>query len=364
MRLLITTQAVDVNDPALGFFHTWIEGLSAHFEHVHVVCLKEGEHHLPSNVSVHSLGKSAHDRPASAWEVGRLRLKYIVRFYRYIFSLRREYDAVFVHMNSEYMMLGGVFWRFSGKRAILWRNHVRKDVSTWLGAHAAHAVCYTSPSSYTARFKNAVRMPIGIDTNVFKPATAPAPRNSILFFGRLDEVKHPDIFVQALEILMERLSGLPGQGQEGVSFKADIVGDPTDPASAYAHKVRNRAATLALEGVLAMHASITNAEAPSLYASYAIYVNLTPSGSFDKTIGEAAASGCILVAANNVLRDTLPSALLVNPVSPELVASGIEAALKLSEGERTELSRRLREYVVREHSLALLIERLLGIFKG
>ena len=90
MRLLIVTQAVDRNDPVLGFFHRWIEEISQHVQTVHVVCLKEGPHSLPSNVTVHSLGK----------ESGRSRLKYVTRFYSYIWKFRGEYDAVFVHMNQ------------------------------------------------------------------------------------------------------------------------------------------------------------------------------------------------------------------------------------------------------------------------
>src|SRR3989344_3692203 len=68
MRLLICTQAADQDDPVLGFFHEWIAGLAKQFESVEVVCLKEGRHALPANVSVHSLGKSAQGRPASGWE--------------------------------------------------------------------------------------------------------------------------------------------------------------------------------------------------------------------------------------------------------------------------------------------------------
>jgi glycosyltransferase involved in cell wall biosynthesis len=342
MRLLIATQAADAHDPALSFFLPWITSLAPHFDHIHVICLKQGEHPLPSNVTVHSLGK----------EEGQSRVKYVFRFYRYLFSLRKEYDAVFVHMNSEYMALGGIFWRLMGKRTVLWRNHVLRGFSTWLGAHIAHTVLYTSPSSYTARFKNGVRMPIGIDTNRFMPA-ASVEKNSILFLGRLDEIKHPDVFVKALELLKER----------GVSFKADIVGEPTDPASGYAHMVRNRAATLALEGDLAMHPAVSNTETPALYASHAIYVNLTPSGSFDKTIGEAASSGAIVVAANNVVRDLIPKEMLVNPVVPESVATGIEYALKMKPAERAALSAKLREWVIREHSLALLTERLVALLQ-
>src|ERR1041385_8548279 len=120
MRLLVTTQAVDLNDPVLGFFHRWIEELAKHYEHVHVICLKEGEQRLPSNVSVHSLGK----------EQGRSRVKYLVLFYRYIWTLRNEYDAVFVHMNQEYVLLGWKLWFLLGKRIVLWRNHKKGSFLT------------------------------------------------------------------------------------------------------------------------------------------------------------------------------------------------------------------------------------------
>jgi len=73
MKLLICTQMIDKNDPILGFFHRWVEEFAKHFEHIHVICLKEGQHTLPQNVTVHSLGK----------EGGESRIKYVIRFYRF-----------------------------------------------------------------------------------------------------------------------------------------------------------------------------------------------------------------------------------------------------------------------------------------
>src|SRR3989338_101391 len=113
MRLLILTQAFDLDDPALGFFYRWIEELAKQLEHVHVVCLKKGTYRLPENTAAPSFGR----------ESGTSRLKYISRFYRYIFSLRQEYDVIFVHMNSEYVVFVGAFWRLWGKRIVFCRNH-------------------------------------------------------------------------------------------------------------------------------------------------------------------------------------------------------------------------------------------------
>lgn len=113
------TQVVDLEHPVLGFFHRWIIEFAKHCEHVHVICLQEGKHDLPANVSVHSLGK----------EMGKGRLVYLYRFYRLIWSLRREYDKVFVHMNQIYVILGAPVWKLLGKRVGLWYVHKQVSVS-------------------------------------------------------------------------------------------------------------------------------------------------------------------------------------------------------------------------------------------
>src|SRR6185295_8452864 len=98
MKLLIVTQVVDSEDPILGFFHRWLEEFATQAEHIEVICLKEGKHALPRNVRVHTLGKPAN------------RILYIARFGWYIWTLRSQYDRVLVHMNPEYVILGGLDW--------------------------------------------------------------------------------------------------------------------------------------------------------------------------------------------------------------------------------------------------------------
>ena len=111
MRLLITTQILDKNDTNLGFFHTWIEKLAAKVEQVYVICLKKGNYDLPKNVTVMSLGKEQGSVSS---------LKYAIRFYRCLWGLRGKYDNVFVHMNPEYTILAGWYWRLTGKKVLLW----------------------------------------------------------------------------------------------------------------------------------------------------------------------------------------------------------------------------------------------------
>lgn len=340
MKLLVLTQAVDLDDPILGFMHRWIEEIAANFERVEVICLKEGRHDLPGNVSVHSLGK----------ESGRSRIKYISRFYKYVFSLRKEYDAVFVHMNQEYVLLGGLLWILLRKPVVLWRNHKLGLYSTRIAAALSRTVCYTSPSAYVARFSNAVQMPIGIDTELFhRKVRPPGPSGkSILFLGRIDGVKRPLLFLDALKALVA----------QGVSFHADIYGAPTYSDDPFFATFKAALAPLESSGHAALYPSVKNSDTPAIYGTHAVYVNLTPSGSFDKTIGEAMACGCIVVTCNAALRGILPDKLIVESESGAEVARAIKAALELSAEEREQVVHTCGEYVEREHSLGLLVEKL------
>lgn len=344
-RLLIVTQAVDTEDPVLGFFVRWIEEFAKHTEHIEVICLKEGKHALPTNVRVHSLGKEngAVSRATYAW-----------RFLRLAWKLRNEYDTVFVHMNEEYVLLGGLLWRLGGKRVVLWRNHKRGSWRTSIAIALSNVVCHTSPQAFVASSTKAVLMPIGIDTDMFIPPISLPPQNTILFLGRLDPVKRPDLFIEALTILSDR----------GIDFRAHLYGSPTDPDAPYVQEYMALATPLVTRGVMVLSEGVSHSETPEIYQAHSVYVNLTPSGSFDKTIGEAMASGCVVVSSNAVLRGTIHPELMVSDDDVQDVARGICVALGLSEEERAMEVQKLRAYINEHHGLERLMTDIRDSLKG
>lgn len=272
MKLLVITQKVDRNDPVLGFFHRWLEEFAKHFEKVIVICLEKGESALPGNVQVFSLGK----------EEGVPKWVYLYRFYKYIWALRKEYDAVFVHMNQEYVLLGAKHWFLMRKPIYLWRNHAKGSLWTRLAVLLSRKVFYTSPQSFTAQFKNAVPMPVGIDTGFFKPdPTVERIPNSVLFLGRISPVKKVLEFIEWLKT---------------TDYTATIAGPVGDKE--YAEKVLSNLPTQAK-----YIGSVTQTEALRLYQTHEIYINKTPAGSFDKTIFEASACGMKLMVDNPDAQD-------------------------------------------------------------
>lgn len=336
MRLLILTQAVDKDDPVLGFMHRWIEKFSERFESITVICLKRGRHSLPSNVEILSLGK----------EEGVSVVRYIARFYKYIFQKRNSYDAVVVHMNEEYVLLGGLLWKIWGKHVYLWRNHLMGSWRTRLAGRWSHKVFYTSPQSYTASFENALQMPVGIDTERF--AYGAGERDGVLMLGRVDPIKRvKEMLDTAIDAAREQ------------RFKLILAGSPSPGAEAYAEGVQERLKDFV--GEVTYLKGIPHAETPRYFQSTDIVLNFTPSGSFDKVIFEAASCGALILVTNEGLRGSIPEACLTD------ITNSKEALLKLltlSEEEKIILRQKLRGWVEQEHSLNGLLNSLHTVIVG
>lgn len=332
MRLLIVTQAVDLDDPVLGFFHRWIVEFAKHFSSIEVICLRAGRYKLPGNVTVHSLGK----------ESGGNRLLYTLRFYRYIWSLRDRYDAVFVHMNQEYILLGGLLWKGMGKSIYMWRNHYAGDVLTDIAALFCTRVFCTSKSSYTAKYRKTTLMPVGIDTETFRPVPGiiRIPR-SILSLGRISPSKNIHIILQALKLLHEK----------GVDFTASIYGDALPRDIEYLQQQKDFVAKSGLSDIITFYPGVLNMRTPEVYSAHQIFVNASQSGMFDKTLFEAIACGCTTVAFSRDYVELVGDDYSFNG-DEESLAGTIRRAIDLT------ITEILRDRLLRDHSLDMLASQL------
>lgn len=341
MRLLITTQAVDLDDPVLGFFHRWLEEFAKHCESVEVICLREGRHRLPQNVRIHSLGAGRIARTA--------------RFYRYIWSLRGEYDAVFVHMNPEYVALGGLCWRLWNKCIALWYVHKSVPITLRIAAFFADVIFTAAPESIRLRSKKIHIVGHGIDTAVFSSAPLKkidtiSPR--IIVAGRITPIKHLETAIEALTLLRGR----------GIDAQLDIVGAPTVPNDlAYEKELRALIKQLNVESCVVFRGAVPQSAMPGELARYDIAVNAAPTGGIDKAVLEAMAAGVPVVVCNEAFKEYLGKypELFFSLEDARSLAACIEDLLKRQDVQV--LQERLRE-LAREHAdITALIPRILGI---
>lgn len=292
MKLLIITQAVDKNHSILGFFHHWIEEFAKHHDHIHVIALQVGEYSLPENVTVHSL-KKEDDRFKIEDQnfISKLavRLQRFLRLHSYLLRLHRDYDAVFVHMNPEYLVLAGWWWRLTGKKVGLWYTHKSVDIKLRIAEMFTNIIFTASKESFRLPSKKVHVMGHGIDTNFWTPDAHTSRGPHWLSVGRLMKTKRHDVAIREAAEANTPLR-IVGDGEERSRLEA------------LAHNIGTQ-----VEFVGALSSEDLRDE----YRRAALLIHRSETGSLDKVVLEAAACGCPV--------NSTDSAIAALSLSPEYV---------------------------------------------
>lgn len=336
MRLLVITQKMDRADTVLGFMHAWIAAWAGAFPRITVICLEAGAYSVPKNVQVFSLGK----------ERMRLRLLYAFKFLYHMIAHHTSYDEVLVHMNPEYVLLGWWWWKLTGKKVVLWYNHPQGSLAARLAFHLVDRVVCTSPFAYAMRRTGTVRMPVGVDTKLFR-AVAPSQQRRVVYVGRISPVKKIELLIAAARQLRDR----------GVPFELHVYGDPTDADGAYAQKIHEHTGTLA-----AFHSGVLHEQLPQIFSAAHVVVNMTPIGSYDKTILEAMACERLVLVSNRALEGVIPNECLFTEGDADALARGLQTLLGYSAEECERIGAAQRAYVEQQQSLSVLTQKLHALF--
>ena len=341
LRLLICTQTVDRNDPFLGFFHRWIEEFAKRCEQVNVICLKEGKHELPENVRVHSLGKESASWRRRIPAFAR-RIRYTFRFLALAWKLRREYDAVFVHMNQEYVLLGGPLWRLWGKPVALWYTH--KSVTRTLRAAVkmTSRIFTATPESFRISSPKVRIMGHGIELARVPKIPSAGSALHIVTVGRISESKGVREMIGALDALAAR----------GIDFTFDFVGaSATDADEVYAARMREEVSRRSYASAVRFVGAVPHGELAAYLARADVFLHLSDTGSMDKAMLEALVAGVPVVTSNDAGKAIVPREYQVDRGDPSDIADALSRA---ASSDISALSAR----IAREHDLSDLISRI------
>ncbi|OGN27844.1 MAG: hypothetical protein A2941_00650 [Candidatus Yanofskybacteria bacterium RIFCSPLOWO2_01_FULL_49_17] len=334
MKLLIITQKVDQDDQLLGFFVGWIKEFAKNFKTIAVLCLERGNYGLPDNVQVIGMGK----------DKNKSKLGQLFNFYRAIIML--EYDAVFVHMNPVWMVLGGPYWRLMGRKSFLWYTSKGVTLKLRLAEKLADIILTASPESFRLPSNKVFVTGHGIDTDLFVPDSGKKMKDGvlrILSVGRIAPVKNYEILIEAAKMMTDK----------GLKFEISLIGAPAlDKDKNYESKIRAKIKKLNLDDYFKFIGKVNNKELPSYYQSYNLFIHLSKTGSLDKTLLEAMACGMQVLSSNDAAQGFLPTGSLFKEDDPKELADKIMGtSVDAPDGQ-------LRRYVIERHNLDALISKI------
>ena len=334
---------MDTQDSVMSFFQSWVKHFAPEYEKITVFCLYQGIVSLPKNVSVFSLSKEKYRNFLLR------RILYILRLLYLSFRYRKDYDIVFVHMNKEYVLVSGLLWKLLGKPICLWYNHYAGSFLTDIAAFLCNKIFYTSKFSYTAKYPQSVQMSVGVDTTKFVLNNSVQRKSpSLLFLGRISPSKRLDIFINAFVSISQ---------QDKYKCIASVYGPTMAADKEYLNKWKSVIDKNNLSNKLTFHDGISTAETPSVYASHNIFINCSKSGMYDKTLFEAAASGCIVITSSQDFRILAGDEHYFDISQPDELTHKIIPFLKISNDD-LELIRIKMRRIADAHSLSALSKQI------
>ncbi len=340
MKLLVITQRVDSNNDVLGFFIGWLEALARKVDHLYVITLYEGEHHLPSNVTVLSLGK----------EHATSQLTRVLRFYRALWQCMGKVDKVFAHMSPIFVIAAWPVTVLRRRPIVLWYVHRSVTLRLRLASLLAHRILTVSQHSFRLKSSKIIITGHGIDSQYFKPAVQSEHSTlRLLAVGRITPIKHFETLLEAAVILRDA----------GLEFELKIVGQPIMQGDQnYFDKLKNIIHTHGLS-MVDFVGLVPYSRIVPLYQQADIVVNLTPTGGLDKTVLEAMACEVVPLVANEAFKDYFgpyADVAMFKFQDPVSLAEHIQLLAGL---DRHVIGRYMRDIIIKHHSVDQVTDHIL-----
>ncbi|MEK7538914.1 MAG: glycosyltransferase [Patescibacteria group bacterium] len=327
MRLLFITQKINENDDDLAFVILWIKEFINQGASVKVICLEKGD--FDGSFPVFSLGK----------EKGFKKIKRIFIFLKLIFSL--DYDRVFVHMNPEYVTLGGWYWFLSRKPIYLWYTHYTTHIHLWISGILCKRMFAATPQSLPQYEGNPKKTIVGhgIDIDFWKdgiPKENNASPFDLVSVHRICRSKRLELGILTLKYLPEEYT-LTVYGR-------DVEKDYYAELEALVKKEGLRERVI-FKGPVSM------GNLKNIYPSYRVMINMARE-TIDKTMLEGMIFGIYPVTTPRNSK-AIGLSICPNSENPEDIAKFILSG---------ELSRykanQLRDIVEEGHSLKSLVGKI------
>jgi glycosyltransferase involved in cell wall biosynthesis len=347
MKILLVNFVMDQNSPVLAWQQGVATRLAARCERVVVLTERVVPAPLPANIEVHRVPRIL------TTPLRLLGVRWLMNIPVWRWCARERFDAVFVHMNADWVYRLAPCWRRFQVPVLLWYAH--GSVTRRLHRAHAHASCVitSTPEGFRIPSPKVRVIGQGVDTDLFVPPVTRPDTATIVAVGRVSRRKRVDLMLEALAWLKTHAPQHP--------FRLRIIGPTlTRDDKRYAEELAAQVETLGLRDSVTLEGPLPVASLPGIYASSFLHLNLSETGSMDKAILESLASGCPTLTSNTaafaVLRDF--TGLQVLERTPEAIGAQIR---RVYEDRDAFGAAALRRLVEGRHDLNSYADRVCNI---
>ncbi len=362
MKILVITQKLDNSDNILGFFSGWLNKLAKKVDKIYVVTLEKRNADLVKNIEWFSLGK----------ENGSNRFNRFLKFNRVLMNLclNKKIDIIFIHMCPEYAILIWPYAKLKRIPIVMWYAHGDVNISLRIAHLLVNRVISSSRDGFRINSKKLRIIGQGIDTEKFKIQDSYLANREakfkindngkevILSVGRISPRKNYETLIRAANILINY------KNIRDLEFQI-VGGIPTKSQKGYLVFLKSIISEYRLEDYVQILGPVPYTQIQNYYQNCNLFVSTSNTGSLDKAVLEAMACGKIIVTCNEAFRDFLKiysHILMFDKNDIDSLAGKIIYTLKMEEYKKAIINNYLRQIVIENHNVDILINRLVNIF--
>jgi len=344
------TPTIDPLDPVHGFAYTWVKRIAGQVDRLSVITLVQRNPEPDREFEVYSLGMK------------RNRLSKWLYLNQLLIKLVPQVDLIFTHMYPAFPVLAWPFSRFFAKPLVMWRCHNGHiSLMTRLGHALVNRVVTASAESFRIRSGKVRIIGHGIDIGRFSMLSASAAKSgaTILSVGRISPVKDYASMIEAVFIMVN------DYGMKDVRLV--IVGGPASASEErYLDSIKKLAKDRGIGEKVEFVGPVLYNKVSEFYQRADLFVSASQTGSIDKAILEAMASGNLIVTCNEAffpLLGNYRSRLTFQKSDPRDLAKKVADLCSLSEREKDGIRFFLKGIVAAEHSLDTWLPKLIAVFQ-
>jgi glycosyltransferase involved in cell wall biosynthesis len=344
MRLLLVTFELNTASKVLAWQARLASALAQKCEHIVLLTESLGAFTPAANVTVVKV---------PAMFTGPLRLfgaAWIMNAVVYKLCRRHRIEVCFVHMATQWTYRLRPALALAGVPAALWYAHGTVSRRLRLAHKCAARILTSSPEGFRIPSRKVRIIGQGIDTDVFRIPQERVSSSEFVYVGRVSPRKRLELVI---DVFSRARSHRPSE-----NFTLQLIGPClNDSDRKYRRAMVERIDAHGLTEHVTWCDFMPPHEMETVYRKVAVHLNLSATGSLDKTVLEALACGCPVFTNNPPFRAVLGDMPIMYSSSddPDTLA---QLLLNLYDARRSINPTRLRQIVLDSHSFDVYVNRV------